>query len=313
MVYTIAVTEVLINQRPISVLAAAGKNSLIKLINLSSEKNESQILVGHFNEINLLKFHPLNRELLLSGSKDLSVRLWNIRTKVQICIFAGPQGHQSDVLSIDWHLSGKYFVSSGADYYIKIWEINTQVDNFILEASKYEDDDFLFNLPDIVKRDKNSKKTEITGIEAIPIFSTNTIHDNYVDCVLFNGNFIFSKSVNGIIYEWLPDFNKVRDPVFIINTYNFKIDEILIGLKMSVDQNLSKLIVGNNQGVIFIYDINNEPVNTENNLGYFNDVKEMLKFDSQKIALVRHVAIDEDHRFIAFVNDRGYLYIKEYL
>ena len=41
--------------------------------------------------------------MLLSASKDESIRLWNTRCGTCCCIFAGHYGHRDDVLSIDVH------------------------------------------------------------------------------------------------------------------------------------------------------------------------------------------------------------------
>lgn len=286
--YTISHTEILFNVRKVKYLAVAGLGSIIRILDLTNLKEQS-MLVGHRNEVYELKFHPLETDLLLSASKDFSCRLWNIITGIQICIFGGPEGHSAEILSIDFHLSGDYFVSSGIDGFIKIWNI----DDILKEK---------------IKQSRLTPKNNFkTLIRARSFFSCNSIHDNYIDCVRFNGNLILSKSVDGVIKEYLPCFDAEDDLHFLVNTYNFELTQQIWFLKYTLDYNFQYIAVGNNLGVVTIFNINDEK--NEDNYNYEKKIYKTIS--SGKESIIRQVALHRDMDYIAWVTNDSNVYLCE--
>jgi WD40 repeat protein len=279
---------------PTQIIAVGGSKPIIRIIDIKTFSEMNQ-LIGHRNEIYDLKFHPHcdKSHLLLSASKDFSIRLWNVICAAQICIFAGPEGHSAEVLSIDWHLSGNYFVSSGIDYFIKIWEIDDKIKSRIA----------LYNT-------SNTKPK--TLIKTKNILSCNSIHENYIDCVKFNGNFILSKSVDGVIKEWLPQFNKEGDYFFIINSYIFNINETIWYMKFALDLKRNLIGVGNTNGLFNLFPLcenTDEEDRVTDEYDYFYTVKPCDTIDTKSDSLIRSVAFDEVDDYYACGNNDGEIYV----
>ncbi len=156
------------------ILAVAGLDRVIRIINPTTQTSKKE-LIGHGLAINDLKFHPKNPHLLLSASKDMSVRLWNIQTDVCIAIFHGIDGHKSEVLSVDFDVTGSRIVTSGSDNSVKIWQLNKPSVQNAIEAS-YRGQRGFSNI-----------------LEHYPKYSVDGIHTKYVDCVKWMGNLILSK------------------------------------------------------------------------------------------------------------------------
>lgn len=76
----------------------AGVKGLIRTI-VPFKSNYKNALIGHGSSIHDLRFHPTKNFILLSSSKDYTMRLWNVNTNVCIAIFGGAEGHRDEVLS----------------------------------------------------------------------------------------------------------------------------------------------------------------------------------------------------------------------
>ena len=202
---------------------------------LSIQELTGYQLIGHKNKIYQLEFHPYNKNILLSASKDCTVRLWNFKRPELLVIFGGPNSFESDVLCIDWDNKGEFFVGSGVDCVVRIYKIDEIIQNSI-------------NL-------SMEKKNVKTILKSLPYFSCNDIHDNLIDCIKYNNKFIISKSVDGIIKEWLPfrDING-QNSFFLINIFVFNTKQLILGIKFCFVEN--NIIVGNEMGQIFLFNKN---------------------------------------------------------
>jgi polycomb protein EED len=173
------------------IVAAAGLHGIIRLLNCVRQ-DASKFLLGHGNSINDLKFHPTDPNLLLSASKDESVRLWNTKTLILVAILAGDGGHRGEVISVSYHLDGNQLASSGMDNCVKIWSLLAIKDTI---TKSYEP------LP------ADATCPFPTRTVQIPTFSTTRVHNNYVDCVGWyaayepHAEFLVCAAVK---WQWLP-------------------------------------------------------------------------------------------------------------
>ncbi|CAB4277703.1 unnamed protein product [Prunus armeniaca] len=167
-------------------LVAGGINGIMRVIDCGSEKIDKSF-VGHGDSINEIRTQPLKSSLVVSASKDESVRLWNVHTGICILIFAGAGGHRNEVLSVDFHPSDIYRIAScGMDNTVKIWSMK--------EFWTYVEKSFTWT-------DLPSKFP--TKYVQFPVFIAS-IHTNYVDCNRWLGDFLLSKSVDNEIVLWEP-------------------------------------------------------------------------------------------------------------
>ena len=201
---------------------------------LSFEELTGCQLIGHKNKIYQLEFHPKMPEILLSAGKDCTIRLWNFKSAELLVIFGGPYSFESDVLCMDWNETGDTFVGSGVDCVVRIYKI----DELIMK-----------NIEISLQRKEKVK----TLIKSLPFYSCGKIHDNLIDCIKYNNKFIISKSVDGIIKEWLPSKDIAgNDSFFLINIFVFNTKQLIFGIKFALCNN--NIIIGNELGQIFLFD-----------------------------------------------------------
>ncbi|KTW30002.1 uncharacterized protein T551_01946 [Pneumocystis jirovecii RU7] len=178
-------------------LCVAGASGVIKVIDIYSGKILKS-LKGHGDEILDIKVSPVNSSVIATASFDHTVRIWSLMEENTIqptlVLCGGEGGHEERVLTIAFHHSAQYIVSGGMDNSVRMWAIPNFSETNTSKIS-YKSKDNMISLP-------------------YPHFSTTAIHTNYVDCVEFYGDLIFSKSAEeGRIILWkILGFDSNKDP-----------------------------------------------------------------------------------------------------
>lgn len=201
-----------------------------------------------------MKFHPTQPHLLLTASKDHSMRLWNLKSDICVAIFGGVSGHRDEVLAIDFDAKGKHIVSGGMDHNLKIWKIDTEeIESAIESSATYFD----------VRRVRSFPTLHIHFAD----FTTRSIHRNYVDSVKWFGNTFLSKSCENNVIWWKPG-NLNDEPGLNLNSTNstpihtLDIDDCeLWFVRMDLSTSQQYLAVGNSVGKIFVFDMNSDTPN----------------------------------------------------
>lgn len=168
-------------------LCCAGTRGIIKVID-TNRRSLYMTLSGHGNDITDLKFSPTNEWLLLSSSKDESVRLWNLQRGVNVAVFTGHHGHRGQVLSVSWHMSGSKIATCAMDNTVKLWRIFSEsnkteeigeggsncgpIEAAVRKSFTVVPDDWSGNI-DACRKFK-------TIFHQFPYFSTDEAHTNYV-------------------------------------------------------------------------------------------------------------------------------------
>ena len=227
-------------------IAVAGQRGLIRVVSLVKLRNLFT-LMGCGDSINELKLHPQDSNLLLSASKDNSLRLWNLSTRRCVVIFGGLQGHRDEVLSCDFDLQAKYILSCGMDHSIKMWSLEAEgVEKTIQLSYSYKD----------------TKPFPVLN-QHFPIFSTRSIHRNYVDCVRWFGNFVLSKSCENKIFCWKPNLtvkksSDIPDQSEVLHSFDYGNCDIWY-MRFAVSPSFDAIAAGNQIGKVFLWDISEEP------------------------------------------------------
>ena len=188
-------------------VCAAGKKGIVRVINAQKAKVE-RTLIGHGEAINDLKMHPKDPSLLITASKDESLRLWNLRTGSTVAVFAGLKGHRGEVVHVDFSSDGSKFASCGIDNSVRIWDVylNEKIVEAIKESHKIAD----LGVKDtyVYYDETGTRQRSKVPISQFPFFVTRKVHKHYVDCVMWVGDLLLSKSVHNRMFLWEPESDR---------------------------------------------------------------------------------------------------------
>mmetsp|Transcript_22663 Transcript_22663/g.29964 ORF Transcript_22663/g.29964 Transcript_22663/m.29964 type:complete len:244 (-) Transcript_22663:36-767(-) len=180
-----------------------------------------------------------------------------------------------------WHPLGQKFASAGMDTTVKLWLLEEKKVKDASEASYDAQPRQCTGLPGASnKMEKTYKKPFRTIYEQMPIFSTNKVHTDYVDCVQFVGDLILSKSIADKVVLWKPDLTsprninsnssktcsnnggntqnqRLRNNVTALREFSLKHCDIWF-IRFNADADCRMLAIGNNRGSIMVWKIDTQ-------------------------------------------------------
>ena len=265
--------------------------------------------------------------LLCSATRD-QVRVWNLDTLANVCIFAGdPHGHIGDVLSVAWHPSGSKIVSSGGEptdkddkhsntinngkmFQICIWNVldNPRLQEAI-QASSY--------LPDFA----DDRSQFNPHIERFAASVHNDVHLSKVDCVSWLGNtdLILSKSIFDEIILWQPaiyddqsgdsSISASKSSIFPIKTFQYERNDDFYFVRFALSMNGSSplLAVGNNCGQVYVWNVSDIDNDESSQILKTNAMtsKKKSRIATKQNAIMRGVAFSPDGNVLVGCDANG--------
>ncbi|KAH9489954.1 TAF5-like RNA polymerase II p300/CBP-associated factor-associated factor 65 kDa subunit 5L [Bulinus truncatus] len=89
-----------------------------KISNRSNQSTETAKLLGHHGPVYKSRFLSDSKTYLLSCSEDSTVRLWNLESQTNVCLY---KGHSSAVWDLNTSSTDNWFASCSHDTTAKLW------------------------------------------------------------------------------------------------------------------------------------------------------------------------------------------------
>lgn len=127
-------------------------NNIIIMLFLYLYRNTVRCCIGHKSSVTCLAFYQDNTPLLVSGSLDGEIIIWNLSIKTADKIWKRLNEHTKMVNSISTSYDGCYIASCSMDGTIKLWwngnENNTSENTFYTKNSTIQN--CFFNMRNII-------------------------------------------------------------------------------------------------------------------------------------------------------------------
>ncbi|XP_034845534.1 CMT1A duplicated region transcript 1 protein isoform X1 [Mirounga leonina] len=175
-------------------LVAVSSNRKIQLLDVIQVKELPIAFRGHAGSVRAL-FLCEEENFLLSGSYDLSIRSWDLKSGACIRIF---NGHQGTVTCMD--LYKNRLVSGARDCQVKEWDIET---GKCLKTFKHKDPILATRINDTyIVSSCERGLVKVWHIVMAQLVKTLSGHEGAVKCLCFDQWHLLSGSTDGLVMAW---------------------------------------------------------------------------------------------------------------
>ena len=178
-----------VDARPL--LVVGGFTGVIKVLDVANGSLRSALL-GHGNCVNSIAVRAAQRkgegDLVITASKDESIRVWNLRNNTCVLVLAGAGGHTGEITAVDYSHANGLLLSCGLDNAVKVWSLRVHEGEKGIIRKSHEWEGHPSSFP--------------TRFVQYPMHSSSKVHGNYVDSVAWLGDLILSKSVDDQVLLW---------------------------------------------------------------------------------------------------------------
>ncbi|XP_004417339.1 PREDICTED: F-box/WD repeat-containing protein 10 isoform X2 [Odobenus rosmarus divergens] len=175
-------------------LVAVSSNRKIQLLDVIQVKELPIEFRGHAGSVRAL-FLCEEENFLLSGSYDLSIRSWDLKSGACIRIF---NGHQGTITCMD--LYKKRLVSGARDCQVKEWDVET---GKCLKTFKHKDPILATRINDTyIVSSCERGLVKVWHIVMAQLVKTLSGHEGAVKCLCFDQWHLLSGSTDGLVMAW---------------------------------------------------------------------------------------------------------------
>nr|KAF6455283.1 hypothetical protein HJG63_002620 [Rousettus aegyptiacus] len=175
-------------------LVAVSSNRKIQLLDILQVKEIPIEFRGHAGSVRAL-FLCEDENFLLSGSYDLSIRYWDLKSGACIRIF---NGHQGTITCMD--LCKNKLVSGSRDCQVKEWDVET---GKCLKTFKHKDPILATRINDTyIVSSCERGIIKVWHVVTAQLVKTLNGHEGAVKCLCFDQWHLLSGSTDGLVIAW---------------------------------------------------------------------------------------------------------------